>query len=314
MHRACRCAKSSAGVAALALAVTAATCGRGAGPATPTTPTATVPTTPSNPCAVQAGGPPGPIADPNGPFYHQVVVARTTDGITLSDVHEVIDHASVPDGARLPDGAIGIYYVNGAQGGLWLARLVGGTATPVGPISLDGIANPGGAADPDATALPDGRIRLVYLSNLASIGGTTRAMCMAESSDGLNFTVVGPAITFSGTTAETDPSITQAQDGSWLMAISRGQQTLMARAGDGRNFTIYDTLGYGGVPEVTTLADGRVRLYVCATGIQSYLSSDAGLTWRPETTVVPPNTLGRRIVCDPSMVAGTDVFVFKTGL
>jgi hypothetical protein len=37
-----------------------------------------------------------------------------------------------------------------------------------------------------------------------------------------------------------------------------------------------DTLTFGGVPEITALADGRVRLYVCANGIESYASADGG--------------------------------------
>jgi hypothetical protein len=239
-----------------------------------------------------------------------VVVAHTSDGVTLDEAHQVLDHASVPDGVLLPDGSIGLYYVNGAQGGVWMARLVGGEATPVGPISLNGIANPAGVVDPDVTALAGGVIRLVYLSAFPTQPTIPRAVCIAQSTDGLSFSVVGPAIVLSGT--ETDPSVTRLMDGTWLMGISRGQQTLLARSNDGRSFSLENTLAYGGVPEVTTLADGRVRLYVCAAGIESYLSSDRGTTWQRETTVVAPGTLGKRIVCDPSMVAGTNVFLFKT--
>lgn len=31
------------------------------------------------------------------------------DGITLTDARQVIDHASVPDGVRLPDGSVRVY-------------------------------------------------------------------------------------------------------------------------------------------------------------------------------------------------------------
>ncbi len=37
-------------------------------------------------------------------MFHQVVVARTTDGLTLSDPRIVQPSASVPDGVRAPDG------------------------------------------------------------------------------------------------------------------------------------------------------------------------------------------------------------------
>jgi hypothetical protein len=293
-----------------AVLLAAVACGGSRAGTTPTVPSPT----PGDPCQVQPGGPGGPITDPNGPYYHQVVIARTADGVTLAAMHQVLDHASVPDGARLPDGSIAIYYVNGAEGGVWMARLVGDVATPVGPISLNGISKPGGVVDPDATPLPDGRIRLAYLSNLAPLGGSaSRSMCVAESSDGVNFQVVGPAITFAAGGTETDPSLVSLLDGSWLMAVSRGQQTIMTRSSDGLSFSAYDTLGYGGVPELARLSDGRVRLYVCAAGIESYVSNDTGRSWQRETTVVPAGTLGKRIVCDPSMVSGTDVFIFKTG-
>jgi hypothetical protein len=262
-------------------------------------------------CAVQSSGEPRPVTDSNGPYYHQVAVATTRDGATISDPVEVLQHASVPDGVRLPDGTVGIYYVNGEDGSIWLARLSGGSARPVAPITLDGVSRPAGIVDPDAT-LVGGRVRLVYLSGFGAPGALTRrTMCVAESADGLRFDVRGPAITFLTSQSETDPSVVELGDGSWLMAISRGQRTLLARSGDGLAFTAGEELSYGGVPELALAADGRVRLYVCARGIESYLSADGGRSWHREGVVVPPGTLGRNLVCDPSRVAGTDLFVFK---
>ena len=73
------------------------------------------------------------------------------------------------------------------------------------------------------------------------------------------------------------------------------------------------TLSYGGVPELALLDGGAVRLYVCAQGIESYRSTDAGRTWTREGIVVGTSFNGRKIVCDPSLVAGAGMFVFKTG-
>lgn len=262
-------------------------------------------------CEVRAAGPGGPVTDPNGPYYHQVAVARTTDGVTLAAPWQVLDHASVPDAAVGPDGAPLIYYVNGADGPVWIARLQGDTANVIGPLVLDDIARPAGVVDPDATRLPDGRIRLVYLSGFGpQTSGTQRAFCLAESPDGVHFTVVQRALWVPANF--TDPSVTQLPDGSWLMGISLGGQTVLARSSDGYGFAVYDTLSVGGVPEVHALADGRVRLYVCRNGIESHLSVDRGVTWTREATVVPSGVLGKRIVCDPSLVVGTDLFVFKT--
>ena len=255
----------------------------------------------------------GPVTDPNGPFFHQVAIATTNDdGRTIQDPQQVLDHASVPDGTRLPDGSVGIYYVNGADGGVWLARVSGSAAMPIGPISIDGVVRPQGVVDPDATLLGNGRVRLVYLQN---IGGSTpsHAICVADSSDGLQFQAVATAVTLPASSTDTDPSVTPLRDGSWLMAISRGQQSVLARSSDGLAFTLGETLTFGGVPEVTTLSDGRVRLYVCTGGIDSYISGDSGRSWQREGVVVPPRTLGHMIVCDPSRVAGTNLFVFKTG-
>jgi hypothetical protein len=268
----------------------------------------------TNACDVMPGGPGGPINDPIGPYYHQVVVGRTADGRSVTSARQVLDHASVPDGVRRPDGTVLIYYVNGATGATWVARLEGDSAVAIGPISLNGVSSPGGVVDPDATAMPNGTVRLAYLSGFGPPTSTrARGICVAESSDGVQFTVVGQALSFPSTELATDPSLAQLTSGAWLMAISLGQQTIIARSADGLTFAREALLTYGGVPEITRLADGRVRLYVCKMGIESYVSSDDGRSWTREGIVVPPGAGSRPIVCDPSMVSGTEVFIYKTG-
>lgn len=288
-----------------------AACGGSGGQAAPMAPSPTA-TPGSTPCAVAPSGVPGPITDPAGPFFHQVVAAQTSDGITIRDARQVLDHASVPDGVRLTDGSLRVYYVNGAEGAVWVARLDADGATPIGPISINGVVRPQGVVDPDATRLPDGRIRLAYLSGFGAPGSSaTRAMCLADSTDGERFTVAGAAITFGVGDTTTDPSLLQLRSGNWLMAMSRGQMTVLARSSDGVSFTIGETLTFGGVPELALLGDGRVRLYVCANGIESYVSASDGAAWQREAMVVTPSGAGR-IVCDPSSIAGTEVFLYKT--
>lgn len=60
----------------------------------------------------------------------------------------------------------------------------------------------------------------------------------------------------------TDPEIVKAGD-QWLMFLSRGQETLLARSGDGLRFDRDRdfVLRGGGVPGAVVLADGRVRVY-----------------------------------------------------
>ncbi|TAK75556.1 MAG: hypothetical protein EPO16_08735 [Dehalococcoidia bacterium] len=127
----------------------------------------------------------------------------------------------------------------------------------------------------------------------------------------MRFTLVGRAVRFTGDMT-TDPSVIRLPDGSWLMAVSQGQRTALARSADGLRFEPYASVDFGGVPELALLPDGRVRLYTCGRGIQAHLSSDAGATWTPEARDIAP-LLGRRLVCDPSYVPGAGVFIYKTG-
>ena len=265
-------------------------------------------------CVAAQGGTGGPINDPSGPYYHQVVVAQTTDGLTLANARQVLDHASVPDGVRRSDGSVLVYYVNGAMGYTYVARLEGDSARVLGPITLDGFSNPLGVVDPDVVTLADGRLRMAYLWGFGAPGtNTVKAMCIAESSDGINFTTRATALAFTPAESLTDPSLLALGDGSWLMAISLGGNTVMARSTDGYTFTREATLTFGGVPELARAPDGSARLYVCRGGIVAYRSTDAGRTWAIERTVVSPPVNGHQIVCDPSLVAGAGLFVFKTG-
>lgn len=280
--------------------------------ASPAAPTSTSPPQPQDICSPSMSSSGGPIDDMNGPYYHQMAVARTSDGLTMRDHRRVLEHASVPDGVRLPDGSIRVYYVNGADGSVWVGVLSDSAFSPIGAISINGVSRPQGVVDPDASMV-GGRVRLAYLSGFGPpAAGATRAICLADSQDGVNFIVVSRA--FYVTTGEllTDPSIIQLRSGTWLMAMSNGNQTVLARSGDGLSFSEYARVSYGGVPEITTLADGRVRLYVCASGIESYVSSDEGGTWMREGTVMTGEPTGTRLVCDPSVVVGTDRFVYKT--
>ncbi len=280
-----------------------------AAPSSAASPAATVA---SSGCEVRPGGASGPVTAAGGPFFHQVVVAETTDGVHVTRPVQVLDHASVPDAVRTPDGRVLVYYVNGQDGGVSVARLDGQAAQALAPVTIDGVLGPAGIVDPDATRLPDGRIRLAYLSGFGPPGGGTRAFCLADSTDGLSFRSVGRALALSDEQS-TDPSLLRLLDGSWLLAYSRGQTSVLARSADGLTFETYATLGLGGVPELATTADGAVRIYACSSaGIVSAVSRDAGRTFTAEATVVPPGTLGKRTVCDPSLVEGAGLFVFKT--
>lgn len=276
-------------------------------PSAPTPSPSPAPSAPSV-CAPTQSSPPGPVADASGPYSHRVAVGRTTDGVRITDTVHVLEHASVPDGVRLPSGEVLVYYVDGADNSLGVATLTATSATPIGAISLNGVPRPNGIVDPDAL-WTGGRVRLFYLGGFGPPSSSNaRAMCVAEAADGRNFTVVGTALALSAE-VWTDPSVVPLAGGGWLMAVSAGNNTVLARSNDGLSFVAGERLTYGGVPELAALADGRVRLYVCAQGITSYISSDRGTTWTREGTVLNPGGLA----CDPSLVAGADLFVYKTG-
>ncbi|MDQ8153717.1 MAG: hypothetical protein P3B98_03555 [Gemmatimonadota bacterium] len=233
----------------------------------------------------------------------------------MTGARQILDHASVPDGVRRADGSVDVYYVNGSIGYVSVARVERDSARVLGQISIDGNANPVGVVDPDAVLLPDGRVRLAYYWGFGPPGpsATTKAMCIAESADGVNFTTKATALTFASTELLTDPSLLALPDGSWLMAISAGQSTIIARSADGLTFTREATFAIGGVPELARSPDGALRLYTCKGGITAYRSLDAGRSWQLERTVLNPPINGHSIVCDPSFVAGAGLFVFKTG-
>lgn len=285
-----------------------------------TTTTATV-TTPaasssavsaSSPCRITASSSGTPVTAPEGPYYHYAAFGQTSNGLVVTGYTEALYHASVPDGVRMPDGSIGVYYVNGEANGVYLGRLTGSTITPVGPITVDGFVRPNGVVDPDAYVV-DGKIRLAYLAGFGTNLTAPRAMCIAESTDGVSFTTLSEAWTLGSGSQSTDPSVIRLRDGSWLMAISDGQSTRIGRSSNGLSFTQFATTSAGGVPELALLDDGRVRLYVCSPpGITAHVSSDGGSTFTQEAVVVPFNALpGRRVICDPSYVPGGGVFIFK---
>lgn len=287
--------------------------GEGGATATPAAGATPLPTPgpPSSICAVGLPASGGPVTDPNGPYAHQVVLARSADGVSITDSRMVIDHASVPDAVRLQDGTLRLYYVDGQNGTIGIARVDGDTVSVIGPVTMNGVRGPGGMADPDAVRMPDGRIRLYYLNNFGPPGGPQRGMCYADSADGERFSVGGLAIQFSNPETVTDPSVARLASGVWLMAASRGASSVLARSAEGSTFTGETTIGLGGVPELSALDDGRVRIYVCGAGIVAHLSADEGRSWTREATVVAPGTLGARIICDPSFVVGAFRFVYK---
>lgn len=295
---------------AVALCAILVTCG-GRGTATSPSPSPAPPGVPSSGlsgCEITTASPGTPLLpDPKSPYFDNLGIAFGSGGVTASGYREALAHASAPDGRRLRDGSLGVYY-NSGETGIWLARLFGTTLTPVSAITVNGVLRPQWMSDVNVE-LVNGRVRMFYLNG----EGVGRRFCVAESSDGLSFQSVALAIQFAGT--EADPTVVRLPDASWLMPFSRANHTGLgfARSADGLTFMQFATAGYGVVPELALASDGRARLYVCAGGgVDSYVSGDGGLSWTREGQVIGRGAVGRAIVCDPSFIQGDGIFIFKT--
>lgn len=244
-------------------------------------------------------GPGGPLA--SGPYSHQVMLARSSDGVNWqADEQPVRDHASVPEIVRLNDGTLMIYFVNGESDTTDAIRQrPDGSWEELDLIIKDMPSQK--AWDPDVVLLPDGRLRLFFFGPPQNPTDKSRphVIYSAVSTDGLTFEAEpGERISIPEVT---DPSVVVLPDGSWLMALSRGQETMLAASANGQSFTLTGvTVALGGVPELFVLKDGSLRLFVTGTGIRSLASADGGKSWVEE----PGDRLNAsgNIAADPSVI------------
>ncbi len=270
------------------------------------------PPTGRQPAAATPGAGDCIAGDPrSAPLYrHQVYLTTSPDGLTFAAAGtRILAHASVPDLVIGPDGRLWVYFVNGEPGhhGIFVARQTDdGTWETLGCVTLDGVFD-GNAVDPNVTRLPDGRYRLVYFrGNFVSQTlppGADHPIYSAISEDGLHFTVEGQIFAYPGAT---DPSLVQLPDGSWLLAVTAGGQTVIAHSPDGVTFTPFDQpVPEMGIPELFVFPDGRVGLYLA----RLFLSADGGRTWQVVADVRVPGD-----GADPSLVAlptGGYAFAYK---
>jgi len=249
------------------------------------------------------------IPDPNGPSYHQALMARSSDGLTWqTDGTVIIDQASVPEGLRLPDGRLILYAVDGSglggPGLVFAESKDEGKTWTCGKVDIQG-------ADPDVLLLPDGRIRVYYVEFPFGPGQPPADPSKADkpnriqsaiSTDGKKFTVE-EGIRLEGI-AYTDPDVIQVGD-AWFMYVSTGTTAWAARAPDGLTFKLIGKVNEtGAVSGSYVFPDGRIRHYFCGKGgIASAVSADGGSVWKEEPGIRIATNPSYGALCDPAVIS-----------
>lgn len=267
-----------------------------------------------------------PFMDKNGPFYHKVYKATSTDGVTFTKTGELImDKSSVPDVVKMNDGTLYIYAVDGAQrsnSGIMVARSKdNGKTWEQGSLNVKTSRTKFSVgADPQAVLLPDGSIRLYYLvfpdkkPPLDSTGkpiptGEKNYIKSAVSTDGVNFTEEEGS-RFEMTQIWTDPDVikidpsTGSGQGKWFMYLSEGSKNIATTSDDGMTFTLGDAVrNDGAISKTVPVGDRKYRQFYCKAGISSAVTTD-GINFTGE--VVSLKDDGNEILCDPTPVKISD--------
>lgn len=257
---------------------------------------------------------------PDSPANHQIHFAVSEDGLAWTEAEAPVrKKASVPDLVLLEGGKLAVYACSFASyrqpGDEGIVRIVsedGGKTWSEGEtIKIEGKTNKGGAVDPSAVRLDDGRIRLYYFGSEVTRGdpaGAEGDHCIysAVSDDGVTFTVE-EGVRFAEERI-TDPEVIRAGD-AWLMLLSRGPEVLLARSADGLAFEKVEgfRLDGGGVPGGAALDDGRVRIY------QSSRDGITSAVYDPESGRVEKDAGARVKRGDWGMVADPDVVRLEDG-
>ena len=235
---------------------------------------------------------------------------------------------SDPTLVTLKDGRARMYY-KGATG-------PGGPGQSVhnvfSAVSMDGLtfekeeiridsqktADRGWASVPEAIVLPDGRVRIYYVSDGLDV---KHGIVSAISEDGLNFTREGPVLT-----GFVDPGIIRLTDGAYLMVAAAfpfgpGGRLTDAAPGiysflseDGRTFQNRQLVlaGEGNIdPAIVATGDGGYRIYYwnvidtppAIKSIRGKLTS----TPAPVSTTAAPNITP---MLDPKSIPGAKVWLF----
>lgn len=257
--------------------------------------------------------------DPNGPYYHQIYSATSTDGVTWEkQINLLFDHASVP-GAVIKNNNIYLYFVDASgNSGDQLSVAISkdlGKSFEKQQVKIKDATLP--AVDPNPVLLDNGKIRLYYFASPVSTGDPAKAsgqhqIMSAESNDGINFENVSEVFAEENIT---DPDVFKTNN-DWRMFLSEGQKLILAISTDsGVTFKKDDSFAWnkGGVCDTIKIGDVYRTFYCGEGGINSATGAETGkLTGEDEVRL--PSEQGQ-ITCDPSVIQlpdGTYLMFYKT--
>ncbi|MBS3138183.1 exo-alpha-sialidase [Candidatus Woesearchaeota archaeon] len=239
--------------------------------------------------------------DPAGPFYHKILRATSSDGLSFQEKEVIFEHTSVPDVLRLEDGRIALYAVDGygrSKSGLIVAFSEDdGKTWKSGSVQLESKAKHMGAADPEVVLLSNGDIRMYYVI-FPQLGDEMQVneVWSAVSTDGIHF-VEEDGIRFKYQRL-TDPDVVTI-DNTWFIYFAQGPMLVAASSPDGKVFTLNKKIRErGSVSNTVSIDDDKWRQYYCNEGIRTATSSD-GLNWKDEAGTRITADAGT-IVCDPA--------------
>ena len=235
---------------------------------------------------------------------------------------------SDPTPVKLKDGRVRMFYKGSTGPGgpgqavhsVFSAVSTDGLSFEKEGIRIDSQQTPDGgwASVPEAILLPDGRVRIYYVSDGADVG---HGVVSAISEDGLSFTREGPVLP-----GFVDPAVIRLAGGEYLMLAvafpfsAKGRLTDASpgiysfTSPDGINFKDRQLVlaGEGNIdPAIVEVATGTYRVYYWNVADKpSVIRSISGKlvsTSTPASSAAPPNI---ESVLAPRSIAGAGVWLF----
>ena len=243
--------------------------------------------------------------NPNGPYFHQIYSATSTDGLTWIKQNKMFfDHASVP-GAVVKNNKIYLYFVDASgesdQLSVAISQDSGKTFSEKQKVTVQN--TPFYAIIDPHPQLEDDKIRLYYFSNPMNPNGVADEsfkVYSATSNDGVNFD--NPQMAFENPVLITDPDVFETSK-DWRMFLSEGQNLILAISTDGGiTFKKDENFSWnkGGVCDTIKMGED-FRTYFCGQGgIGSALGADTGKLIVEDGSRISPDN--GKIICDPSVI------------